>query len=214
MKKEKRPESITIAWREEHIFNRILHELENQLFKDKKVIDLGCGSAEMDIILGRNGHSIVGVDISKKALQLAEQHKSREGLSNIRFVNASLDNLPFPANSFDSAIMLEVLGHISYSDTEEIFTEIKRVLKPHAKLLITVPNKFAYGDPGHIQVFTKGRLAELLDEQGLSIEWMDWERRTDAYREHDMLKVMCTNKPKIYHRNRKICAIGAYSIRY
>ncbi len=214
MKKEKRPESITIAWREEHIFNRILHELENQLFKDKKLIDLGCGSAEMDIILGRNGHSIVGVDVSKKALQLAEQHKSQEGLSNIRFVNASLDNMPFPANSFDSAIMLEVLEHIDYSDTEEIFNEIKRILKPHAKMLITVPNKFAYGDPGHIQIFAKGRLVELLDEQGLSIEWMDWERRTDAYREHDMLKVMCTNNPNTYHQNRKICAIGAYSNRY
>jgi len=211
---EKRPETLTLAWRERHIHTKILYELKDQLFEQRSVISLGCGSGELEVILGREGHHITGIDVSDDALQVAEKHRKEEHLDNVQFIKASIDNMPFPANSFDSAIMLEVLEHISYSDTEEIFTEIKRVLKPHAKLLITVPNKFAYGDPGHIQVFTKGRLAELLDEQGLSIEWMDWEIRTDAYREHDMLKVMCTNKPKIYHQNRKICAIGAYSIRY
>ena len=87
-------------------------------------------------------------------------------------------------------------------------------MKHGTKMLITVPNKFAYSDPGHIQIFTKGSLARLLDINDLSIEWIEWERRKDAYRRHDLLKALCANKSRILDQKRKICAIGAYSIRY
>lgn len=213
-RKEKRPETLTLEWRKNHIHAKILNELENTLFNDKKTVSLGCGTGELEVILGKRGYSIVGIDISKSALQIAKKHKNKECLSNVQFVNASIDNLPFSQNSFDSALMIEVLEHIDSGDAGKIFTEIKRVLKPCAKMLITVPNKFAYYDPGHMQIFTKGRLAELLDGQDLSIKWIELERRRDAYREYDMLKAMCTNKSKIYNQNRKICAIGAYTTRY
>ncbi len=183
MKKEKRAESITLAWREKHIFNRILHEHENLLYRGKKAIDFGCGSGELDILLGRNGHFIIGVDIANTALRSAEQHKKQEGLSNIQFIQASLDHLPFSEDSFDSATMIEVLEHIDYSAVNVIFKEFKRVLKPQAKFFITVPNKFAYGDPSHVQIFTKGLLAQLLDNHELAIQWLTWERRRDAWKQ-------------------------------
>ncbi len=214
MRKSTRPETQQISWWEGHIFNKIFHEFEDQLFKNKKVIDLGCGSGEKDIIMAKNGHSITGIELSEKALEIAREHKKREKLDNIQFVNGSVMQMPFYDNTFDSGVMIEVLEHLDRIHIDRFFHEIKRVLKPEGQLLITVPHKFAYSDPGHIQTFTKGLLAKLLDEQGLHIDFIEWEKRKDAYREHDMLKVLCSVQENLAKQNRKICAIGAYNIRY
>jgi len=213
-RKEKRPETLTLAWRERHIHTKILYELKDQLFERKRVISLGCGSGELEAILGREGYFVSGVDVSDEALQVAEKHRREEHLDNVQFVKASIDNMPFPPDSFDAAYMIEVLEHIDPVDVREVFSEIKRVLKPDAKFLITVPNKAAYFDPGHVHFFTKGRLGELLDDQGLSIEWMEWEKREDKYRQHDMIKAMVSNKEGRRVKDRKICAVGAYGMRY
>ncbi len=214
MRESKRPETMMISWWEKHIFNRIFLEFEEQLFKDKKVIDLRCGSGEKDIILARKGHDITGIDSSVKALEAAKTHKAKEGLDNMKFVNASLLDMPFADKSFDSGLMIEVLAQLEPACNERVFQEIKRVLKPEGQLLITVANKFAYVDQGHVQIFTKGLLVKLLDSQGLYIDFLECETRKDVYREHDMLKALCTNRPAKKKNGRRICAVGAYDIRY
>jgi len=214
MRKAARPEAQLISWWEKHIFNSIFHELEDQLFENKKVIDLGCGSGEKDVIMAREGHSVTGIDLSENALKIAQQHKEKEKLDNIQFVNGSLMQMPFRDNAFDNAVMIEVLEHLDCTDVDKIFREIKRILKPEGKLLITVPRKYSYSDFGHIQIFTKGLLAKLLDQQEFFIEFIEWEKRRDAYRKHDMLKVLCTNKSPVIKNGKRICALGAYDIRY
>jgi len=213
-RKQKRPETLTIGWRERHIHAQLLRELRNELFERRKVVSLGCGSGELEMILGREGYDITGLDISDEALRIAEKHKKEERMDNVLFSKASIQNMPFQNDTFDAGYMIEVLEHIDPANVRKVFSEIKRVLKPGAKLFVTVPNKFAYRDLGHVQIFTKGYLAELLDRQGLSIQWIDWERRADAYRKHDMLKAMCANQPNIYDQNTRMCAIGEYRIRY
>lgn len=213
-RKRLKPETLKLSWRENQIHAKILKELEEDIFSGKKIISLGCGSGELEIIMGEREHSITGVDISKTAVCIAENHKRKEKVDNIHFVRASLKHLPFLTNSFDAGYMIESLEYIDPENVKSVFKEIQRVLKPEAKLLIVVPNKNAYRDPNYAQFFTKARLARLIDEMNLSIEWMDSEERKDKYQKHDMLKTMVSNRPAFQAtKKRKICAIGAYDTR-
>jgi len=212
-RKEKRPETFTIEWRKNHIHNKILNELKDDLFREKKTISLGCGSGELEIIMGRKDYSIVGVDISNEVLQIAKKHKEDENLSNVQFLEGAIDNLSFFDGSFEGGYAIEVFEHIEPKELGKAFSEIKRVLKPHAKFFLTVPNKDAYYDPGHRQFFTKGSLAELLDKLNFSIDWLELEEREDKYRKHNMLKAMVVNKPAFQPtQQKKICAIGGYEL--
>lgn len=210
-RKEKRPETLTLEWRENHIHSKILNELRKDLFEDKKAISLGCGTGELETILGKKGYSIVGIDVSDEALQIAKKHKEDEELGNIQFVKASICNLPFLNNSFDAGYAIEVIEHIEPDELEKVFSEIKRVLKPNAKFLITTPNKNAYYDSRHRQFFTKASLSELFDKLNYSFKWVELEEREDRYRKHNMLKAMLINKPAFQTKQqRRICAIGGY----
>ncbi len=210
-RKANRPETLTIEWRENHIYAKVLQELGRDFFSKGTVLSLGCGTGELETILAKKGYSIVGVDISKVALYEANRHKKLELLNNIQFVNATIAYIPFSDNSFDVAYAIEFVEHIEPDQVEKIFSEIKRVLKPDKKIFITVPYKNAYYNPTHRQFFTKGILAELFDKLNLAIDWIELEERWDRYRKHNMLKAMLTNRPAVQRRQkRKVCAVGAY----
>src|SRR5436309_6578139 len=55
-------------------------------------------------------------------------------------IKASVYNLPFKSESFHNVLLLEVLEHIA--DLHTSLSEIKRVLKPNGKLILTT--RFIY----------------------------------------------------------------------
>jgi len=212
-RKEKRPHTLTIEWRRNHIHATILDELRADLFEGKEVIALGCGTGELETLLGEKGYSILGVDISYEALRIAKRHRTDARVDDIQFIQANVADLPFEQDSFDSAYAIQLIEHLEPDQLPRAFTEIRRILKPNGKFLITTPNKTSYLDPGHRQFFTKGSLVELIDNLNITIDWMRLEEREDKYRKHDMLKAMLRNKlasPRQKHS--KICALGAYAL--
>ena len=210
-RKQIRPETLTVEWRENHIHARILSELKKELFEGKTTISMGCGTGNLEVILGKGGCSVVGIDISDKALQTAKRHKEYENLDNIHFIKSHIDEVPFLEDSFNAGYAIEVIEHIEPDKLENLFLEIKRVLKPDSKFLITLPNKNAYLDTGHRQFFTKSSLAELFDKLNISFNWIELEEREDKYRKHNMLKALLTNEPAFkITKQKKICAIGGY----
>ena len=45
-----------------------------------KILDVGCGVGRFTIPLARNGHEVVGLDLSARMLQQARRSAQREGL--------------------------------------------------------------------------------------------------------------------------------------
>lgn len=87
------------------------------------VLDLGCG-AGMLALLKRKGVTLTGIDLSSECAHAAK----RNGYDST--VTGLLSKLPFPDNSFDYVVSLDVIGHVPFEEKDAVLSEIKRVLRP------------------------------------------------------------------------------------
>jgi SAM-dependent methyltransferase len=89
-----------------------------------RVLDAGCGEGILvEEYAGRL--DIIGVDAN---------------YSSARVTLGSVTALPWPDGSFDRALCLDVLEHLSYEDQPRALAELFRVLRPGGELFVSVPN--------------------------------------------------------------------------
>jgi ubiquinone/menaquinone biosynthesis C-methylase UbiE len=70
-------------------------------FSNKRVLDLGCGFGwHCQYAIEHGATSVIGVDISDKMLEVAKQKTSNK----IEYISQSLEDIDFPAESFDVVI--------------------------------------------------------------------------------------------------------------
>jgi len=91
------------------------------------VLDVGCGGGILSEEFAKIGCHVTGIDPSAPSLETAHKHAANEGLT-IDYRQASGENIPFGANSFDVVICCDVLEHVD--DLEKTIREVARVLKP------------------------------------------------------------------------------------
>ena len=112
-----------------------------------RVLDAGCGE---------------GVLVEEYASRLAI-----EGLdanySSMRVRSGSLTALPYPDESFDRALCLDVLEHLTFDDQRESLRQLHRVLAPRGQLLVSVPNLAHLQSRVHFLL--AGRLIRTASEQ-------------------------------------------------
>jgi 2-polyprenyl-3-methyl-5-hydroxy-6-metoxy-1,4-benzoquinol methylase len=114
--------------------------------KGVRVLDAGCGEG---ILVDEFAATldIVGVDANYAS------DRVREG---------SVTALPFPDGSFDRALCLDVLEHLTYEDQPRAFAELHRVLRPGGELFVSVPNLAHL--QSRIQFLLRGRLIRTASE--------------------------------------------------
>lgn len=113
--------------------NKYTSYLKEKYFKDKKILDAGCGSGVMvDWISKRFDAEVSGIDLSPYAIKKAK--KRYKG----KFFCGDLEKTNFKENSFDTILLFDVLEHIVYP--KKVFRELKRILKPKGNIIIISPN--------------------------------------------------------------------------
>ncbi len=96
------------------------------------VLDAGCGNGNYIIDENRNNIKwAVGVDVSISA--------TGKNICLDEIIETSLENLPFPDNTFDCVLSLWVFEHLE--NPQKVLDEIHRVLKPGGLLMFATPNK-------------------------------------------------------------------------
>jgi len=95
-------------------------------YMNGKMIDFGCGSKPYKSLF--NVKEYIGVDFN------GEGHSHENEQIDVFYDGHTL---PFPDNFFDSVFSTEVFEHVF--NLEEIIPEIKRVMKPGARILVTCP---------------------------------------------------------------------------
>jgi arsenite methyltransferase len=103
----------------------------------EQVLDLGSGSGT-DVFcaalqVGASGR-VLGVDFTDEQIAKATRLRDRDGFAQAEFVEASIDDLPFEAASFDAVVSN---GVINLSPVKHrVFAEAARVLRPGGRLAI------------------------------------------------------------------------------
>lgn len=121
-----------------------IHELiDFARYRNRDVLDVGCGIATDGIQFARAGARYTGVDTSENALDLARTRFSLEAVPG-SFETASATRLPFPDQSFDLVYSHGVIHHID--GTEAAISEFHRVLRPggHAIVMVYHRNSLNY----------------------------------------------------------------------
>jgi SAM-dependent methyltransferase len=104
----------------------------------KVVVDLGSGGG-LDVFLaarkvGPTGKAI-GIDMTPEMLERARAGAERQGLANVEFHQATIDNLPLPDASVDCVISNCVINLAP--DKQAVLREIARVLKPGGRIAVS-----------------------------------------------------------------------------
>src|SRR5512134_3484291 len=76
-----------------------------------KVLEAGCGVGAQTIILARNSPKaqITSIDISQESLRKAQSLITANHITNVKFEQADIWDLPFAADSFDHIFVCFVL---------------------------------------------------------------------------------------------------------
>jgi len=101
------------------------------VYKDKKVLDAGCGTGRWSKYISAKASEIEAVDPSAAVFSAASV---LQGCDNARVSQASIDNLPFADNSFDFVFSLGVLHHIP--DTQNAMNKCVLKVKPGGLFLV------------------------------------------------------------------------------
>ena len=171
---------LTKAVKSDHLPNETLESIEPLLRKAKRLLDIGCGDGSIVEMAIDKYEEIHGCDISLNALSGTRD-------MGIFSVCADLNEglVPYKDDSFECVTALEFLEHII--NPLRILEDIKRVLKPSGRLILTTPNiryfrnlhtlifngsfphttmdDFVWGG-GHLHYFTRKDLSFLLSEAG------------------------------------------------
>ena len=106
------------------------------------VLDAGCGPGVHSIRVAKEGHRVVGIDISSGMLDQARQRAEAAGVANkIEFHQKDLTALDLPDASFRYAFSWGVIIHIP--TIEKALDELARVVEPGGKLALYLTNKHA-----------------------------------------------------------------------
>ena len=128
----------------------------------KSVLDIACGEGYGSNLMSTAARHVVGVDIDPNVIKHAAEKYTRP---NLTFSLGSVDKIPLCDASIDLVVSFETLEH--HDKHEEMYREIKRVLRPSGILLISTPDKKHFSDEtGHRNAY---HVKELYREQFLSL---------------------------------------------
>ena len=151
------------------------HELREQLLLDlflsarpgPEVLDAGAGQGSLSAKLAALGFEVTSTDASPAAVEVLRERVSGEALA------ADVTSLPFADQTFDAAVLGEVLEHVE--DDRAALAEIARVLRPDGVLALSVPaNPKLFGSSdvwaGHVRRYTRPALIDACTSAGLTVE--------------------------------------------
>jgi SAM-dependent methyltransferase len=177
---EVRPELVKDYY--EQVWERLPDQLEPPdfelrrrfLLREAKVgeraLDLGAGEGTFTAVLAEAGADVIGAEIAEAAVARA---RAAHGELDFRLVPLE-GPLPFADRAFDLVWASEVIEHIA--DTERWLAEVRRVMTPGGRLLLTTPShgrlrvaalgveRFSEPFGDHLHLYTRRSLTSALRE--------------------------------------------------
>jgi 2-polyprenyl-3-methyl-5-hydroxy-6-metoxy-1,4-benzoquinol methylase len=98
----------------------------------ERILDVGCGDGFYDAEIARRGSRVVGIDINRKRLAVAEKRHASD-LVAFHFMDG--EEMAFEDGSFDKVVSFCVIEH--FGDDDRVLVNVHRVLKPGGRLFLS-----------------------------------------------------------------------------
>ncbi|MFN8059575.1 MAG: class I SAM-dependent methyltransferase [Vicinamibacterales bacterium] len=105
-----------------------------------RLLSIGCGLGDYELILAREVASVTALDLSDVATKEATRRAQERGLTNVTFSSASYRECHFEDGAFDVVYAFGVLHHLSADERRELFGLVSRWLAPGGRLYVRDPN--------------------------------------------------------------------------
>ncbi|MDI6768353.1 MAG: class I SAM-dependent methyltransferase [Anaerolineales bacterium] len=120
------------------LWDRTLVDELRPTISSLRILDVGCATGRLLEALAEAGASeLFGTDLAPRILEVAREKLSEtEAKVELQTADAE-DSLPWPSEFFDAVTLTGVLHH--FFRPRDALSEIRRVLRPSGRLLITDP---------------------------------------------------------------------------
>jgi 2-polyprenyl-3-methyl-5-hydroxy-6-metoxy-1,4-benzoquinol methylase len=139
---------------------------------DRRFLDIGCATGLLLNYMKSKGWQIQGVEVCRESAEYGMRNYG------IPVHIGTLDEAVFPDHSFDAVHFSHVIEHVP--DPRSMLLEVKRVLKPEGRVVITTPNVgglqarwarkgWRSSIPDHVYLFSKKTLRRMLEKTGYRV---------------------------------------------
>ena len=105
----------------------------------KNVVDIGCGGGILAESMARKGAKVTGIDLSDKALKVADLHSLESGIE-VRYEKIAAEDLAErEAGQFDVVTCMEMLEHVP--DPSSIVRACATLVKPGGQVFFSTLNR-------------------------------------------------------------------------
>ena len=113
------------------------------LSEDSIAIDIGCGNGRHLIPCAKRCSKVIGLDVSIEMLKILQDKIEKKKLENVTLIHGDAADIPLDDNSVDAALYIAALHSIRGRENRlNSLKEVKRILKPGGKALISVWTKW------------------------------------------------------------------------
>lgn len=110
--------------------------------RSHRVLSLGCGIGDTELLLAPHVAELVGVDLSPAAIRQARADAQRAGLAHVRFLAGDLQALELPPRSFDVILAVFVLHHLPDAAIRELALRVAGLLTPGGVFYSLDPSRY------------------------------------------------------------------------
>ena len=106
----------------------------------KAVLDVGCGGGILSDSMARKGAQVTGIDLSTKALKVAQLHALEAGTTNVRYREVSAEAMAAEMpGQFDVVTCMEMLEHVP--DPSSVVRACSQLVKPGGWVFFSTLNR-------------------------------------------------------------------------
>ncbi|TDP63009.1 bifunctional 2-polyprenyl-6-hydroxyphenol methylase/3-demethylubiquinol 3-O-methyltransferase UbiG [Roseateles toxinivorans] len=109
-------------------------------FKGLKVLDVGCGGGILTDSIARKGAQALGIDLSTKALRVAQLHAMEAGTEGVEYREVPVEELAAEMpGAFDTVTCMEMLEHVP--DPSSVVRACSALVKPGGWVFFSTLNR-------------------------------------------------------------------------
>jgi SAM-dependent methyltransferase len=123
-----------------HLVRRIL--TVSGAGKASRVLSLGCGIGDTELLLAPRVGFIAGFDLTPAAIRQAREDAARLAIANAEFCEGAVQRVKFAESGFDAAIGIFFLHHLPASELPGAIQRIHGWLKPGGTFYGLDPNRW------------------------------------------------------------------------